>query len=83
MNTLADIRANAPRSPLHHCSSHGLRKAAAVHHALNGATAPELMAWCGWKTIGEAQHCIEEANRIKLAESGIGSPQTPMSQNDR
>jgi integrase len=54
---------------LHHCSAHGLRKAAAVRHALNGATAPELMAWFGWKTIGEAQRYIEEANRIKLAES--------------
>ena len=54
---------------LPHCSAHGLRKAAAVRHALNGATAPELMAWFGWKTIGEAQRYIEEANRIKLAES--------------
>jgi integrase len=53
----------------HHCSAHGLRKAAAVRHALNGATAPELMAWFGWKTIGEAQRYIEAANRIKLAES--------------
>jgi hypothetical protein len=35
----------------------------AVRHALNGATAPELMAWFGWKTIGEAQRYIEEANR--------------------
>jgi hypothetical protein len=40
---------------LPHCSAHGLRKAAAVHHALNGATAFELMAWFGWRTIGEAQ----------------------------
>ena len=54
---------------LKHRSAHGLRKAAAVHHALNGATAPELMAWFGWKTIGEAQRYIEEANRIKLAEN--------------
>ena len=49
--------------------AHGLRKASAVRHALNGATAPELMAWFGWKTIGEAQRYIEEANRIKLAAS--------------
>ncbi|WP_441260405.1 hypothetical protein AB7008_37260 [Bradyrhizobium sp. 521_C7_N1_3] len=49
--------------------AHGLRKASAIHHALNGATAPELMAWFGWKTITEAQRYIEEANRIRLAES--------------
>jgi len=73
------------------CSAHGLRKAAAVHHALHGATAPELMAWFGWKTIGEAQRYIEEANRIKLAESAgaklisrtpVGSPVDPVSQNE-
>lgn len=65
--------------------AHGLRKASAVRHALNGATAPELMAWFGWKTIGEAQRYIEDANRIRLAESagakiisstGIGKPKT-------
>ncbi|MGY3387778.1 hypothetical protein ACVWW6_000369 [Bradyrhizobium sp. USDA 3311] len=65
--------------------AHGLRKASAVHHALNGATAPELMAWFGWKTIGEAQRYIEEANRIRLSESaadkvragtGIGKPKS-------
>jgi hypothetical protein len=71
--------------------AHGLRKASAVRHALNGATAPELMAWFGWKTIGEAQRYIEEANRIKLAASagakiisgtGVGSPSNPVSQNE-
>jgi integrase len=49
------------------CAAHGLRKAAAVRHALNGATAPELMAWFGWRTVGEAQRYCEAANRIKLA----------------
>jgi integrase len=51
------------------CTAHGLRKASAVRHALNGASAFELMAWHGWKTIGEAQRYVEEANRIKLSES--------------
>jgi hypothetical protein len=69
--------------------AHGLRKAAAVRHALNGATAPELMAWFGWKTISEAQRYIEDANRIRLAESagvkmrtGVGSPINPVSQKE-
>jgi len=68
---------------LKHCAAHGLRKASAVRHALNGASAFELMAWHGWKTIGEAQRYVEEANRIKLAESagakmrtGSGNPST-------
>jgi len=54
---------------LKHCAAHGLRKASAVRHALNGASAFELMAWHGWKTIGEAQRYVEEANRIRLSES--------------
>lgn len=69
--------------------AHGLRKASAIRHALNGATAFELMAWHGWKTIGEAQRYVEEANRIKLSESAaakmrtdIGSPLNPVSQID-
>ena len=36
---------------------------------MNGVTAPELMAWFGWKTLAERQRYIEEANRIKLAEA--------------
>jgi integrase len=57
------------KAGLKHCAAHGLRKASAVRHALNGAGAFELMAWHGWKTIGEAQRYVEEANRIKLSES--------------
>jgi hypothetical protein len=48
---------------------------------LNGASAFELMAWHGWKTIQEAQRYVEQANRIRLAESAaakmgtnVGSP---------
>lgn len=72
--------------------AHGLRKASAVHHALRGATAPELMAWFGWKTITEAQRYIEEANRIRLAESAgdkvragtaIGKPQSQFAKKTR
>jgi integrase len=75
---------------LRHCSAHGLRKAAAVRHALNGATAAELMAWFGWKSISEAQRYIEKVNRVKLAHSAgakiirgteVGSPNDPVSQN--
>jgi hypothetical protein len=70
--------------------AHGLRKASAVRHALNGATAFELMAWHGWRTIGEAQRYVEEANRIRLAESAaakmrtdVGSPSNPVSQTEQ
>ena len=49
-------------------ATYGLRKASAIRRALNGATAP-VMAWHGWKTIGEAQRYIEEANKIRLSDN--------------
>jgi hypothetical protein len=49
--------------------AHGLRKASAIRHALHGATAHELMAWHGWKTIQEAQEYVEQANKMKLADN--------------
>ena len=63
------FRSRCDEAGLPQCAAHGLRKAAAVRHALNGATAPELMAWFGWKSLAEAQRYCEMANRIKLAES--------------
>lgn len=63
------FRERCDEAGLPQCAAHGLRKAAAVRHALNGATAPELMAWFGWKTLAEAQRYCEMANRIKLAEA--------------
>jgi integrase len=69
------------------CSAHGLRKASAVRHALNGATAPELMRWHGWKTLAIAQRYIDEADSIRLVENaankmrtGIGTPLDPGAQ---
>jgi integrase len=63
------FRERCDEAGLPQCAAHGLRKAAAVRHALNGATPPELMAWFGWKTLEEAQRYCEMANRIKLAEA--------------
>jgi integrase len=77
------FRRQCNEAGLKHCSAHGLRKAAAVHHALNGATAPELMAWFGWKSISEAQRYIEEANRIRLAENAGARLTTQVGQNDK
>jgi integrase len=86
------FRERCDEAGLTHLAAHGLRKSAAVHHALNGASAFELMAWFGWRTIGEAQRYVEEANRIKLAENAgarlisrteIGSPPIPVSQNEQ
>lgn len=47
-------------------ASHGVRKAAAVHAAENGATDRELMALFGWETEKEANRYTKAANRKKL-----------------
>jgi integrase len=48
-------------------SAHGLRKAAAVTAAENGATPHELQAIFGWKTLKEAERYTTAANRKDLA----------------
>lgn len=48
-------------------ASHGVRKAAAVHAAENGATVNQLMSLFGWVTEKEAVRYTRMANRKKLA----------------
>ena len=48
------------------CSSHGLRKAAAVILAENGATAAELCALFGWSKLETAEIYIREAQKRKM-----------------
>jgi integrase len=48
------------------CSAHGLRKAAAVILAENGATAPELCALFGWSKLETAENYIREAQKRKM-----------------
>lgn len=52
---------------LPHCSAHGLRKAGAAIAAENRATAPQLMAIFGWKTMKEAERYIRAARQKVLA----------------
>ena len=52
---------------LPHCNSHGLRKAASVHYAESGASAPELMALFGWTNMKTAQIYIAQADKRRMA----------------
>jgi hypothetical protein len=52
---------------LHHCSSQGLPKAAAVILAENSATAPELCAIFGWSKLETAEIYIREAQKRRMA----------------
>ncbi|EJJ28075.1 phage integrase family protein [Rhizobium sp. CF142] len=78
------------------CSSHGLRKAAAVALPESGASASELMAIFGWTNLKTAQIYVEKANRRRMtanaferrersseAESvSLSRPQNPIETNE-
>jgi integrase len=53
------------------CSAHGLRKAAAVRAAENGATTHQLMAMFGWLNLSEADRYTKAAQRKKLAGAAL------------
>jgi integrase len=51
--------------------AHGLRKAACTQLAEAGATASEIMAVSGHKTLGEAQKYIDAVNQKKMAKAAM------------
>jgi integrase len=59
------------KAGLPNCSAHGLRKAAATIAADNGASAHQLMAIFGWKTLKQAEHYTRKADRRRLASDGM------------
>jgi integrase len=76
---------------LHHCTAHGLRKAAATRLADRGATEHQLMAWFGWTSIREAERYTRRANRKHLAQTAgklisgtsSGKPEAQFAKNKR
>lgn len=52
---------------LHHCTAHGLRKAASVKLAEAGAGAPELCAVFGWTKLETAEIYIRDVRKKELA----------------
>lgn len=52
------------------CSAHGLRKAAAVRCAENGATVHQMMAIFAWNTPEMALHYTKAANDKRIAAAG-------------
>lgn len=56
---------------LHHCSAHGLRKAAAVRLAEAGASPHEIMAVTGHRTLAEVERYTRSARMARLADSGF------------
>ena len=65
------FRERCDAAGLPHCSAHGLRKSAATVLAEAGASAHQLMAWFGWKSLKEAERYTRSANQKKLAGSVV------------
>jgi integrase len=65
------FRERCDAAGLPNCSAHGLRKAAATSLAEAGASAHQLMAWFGWRTLKEAERYTRSANQKKLAASVV------------
>jgi integrase/recombinase XerD len=53
------------------CSAHGLRKATATRLAEGGASAHEIMAITGHKSLEEVERYTREARKKTLADSGM------------
>ena len=63
----AKFRTWCDQAGLPHCTAHGLRKAGAVIAAQNGATAHQLMAIFGWRTLKEAERYTRAADQKRIA----------------
>ncbi len=63
------VRKSCDKAGLPQCTPHGLRKACARRLAEAGATAHEIMAVTGHKTLAEVQRYTETAMREGLADS--------------
>jgi integrase/recombinase XerD len=56
---------------LPHCSAHGLRKPAAARLAERGATAHEIMAISGHRSLEEVERYTRAAQQGKLADAAM------------
>jgi integrase len=65
------FRARCDEAGLAGRSAHGLRKAGATRAAEAGATAHQLMAMFGWRSLSEAELYTRAAERRRLAASGM------------
>jgi integrase/recombinase XerD len=59
------------QADLPHCTAHGLRKATAARLAERGATAHEIMAITGHRTLEEVERYTKAVRQAKLADSAM------------
>jgi integrase len=66
------FREQCDRANLHHCSFHGLRKAASVRLAEAGCTPHEIAAITGHASLKEIERYTKTADRKRLAVAAMG-----------
>jgi integrase len=59
------------QADLPHCTAHGLRKATAARLAERGATAHEIMAITGHRTLEEVERYTKAVRQAKLADAAM------------
>jgi hypothetical protein len=65
------MREQCDAAGLPDCTSHGLRKLAAIRLALAGCTVPELCKVFGWSTPAQAQVYVDQADQIRMADQAM------------
>jgi integrase len=65
------FRAWCDDASLHHCTAHGLRKAASRRMAEAGYTAHEIMAWTGHKSLSEVKRYTDAVDQERIARAAI------------
>ncbi len=68
---------------LSHCSAHGVRKTAATRLAEGGATAHEIMAVTGHRTLKEVDRYTRAASQERLAVSGMARLRPAITVNEK
>jgi integrase len=66
------FRRQCDTANLHHCSGHGLRKAAARRLAEAGCTPHEIAAITGHASLREVERYTKAVDQRRLAEAAIG-----------
>jgi integrase len=74
-NFSEQFRAWCDDAGLHHCSAHGLRKAACRRMAEAGYTAHEIAAWSGHATLGEVTRYTKAVDQERIARAAMDREQ--------
>jgi integrase len=69
------FRQRCDEAGLHHCTAHGLRKAACTRLADLGCTTHQIAAISGHKSLSEVERYTKAANQAKLARQAFGLEQ--------